>query len=494
MQEEATKLQVENHKISKALEQASKEVQVQVERVKLFQGYIEQYKHKCNLEKKKRKAIENANHHPLPRKEDDSLMVVDANAPDMLHQDGPDFGWLDEACKVKGDQLTIPGDEDSELEKESEDEIQLSYPNTKGKQMVHGNSSRTALDPLIHETGFLLPSIHAAPPFFTEQPTPSTQSLFADHWTRLILSYARHRRLFTLRVEDAEAPGNDWDEILRNERINRRVLPSYLSSLLAILASKNLAVYEPAKQSRSVLLFWRQPEEWAEALHAWATASGQLNTILTFYEITDPPIPSPLSGLPVPLLRRAINILTRSGRAQIIGAEQKTTPTNPMKELRIEKLVINICVGESGDRLTRASKVLEQLTGQTPVTSKARYTVRTFGIRRNEKIAVHVTIRGPKAEEILERGLKVKEYELRRKNFSDTGNFGFGIQEHIDLGARYDPGIGIFGMDFYVVMGRPGMRVARRKERKARVGFQHRVTKDDTMSWFKQRFDGIILK
>ena len=86
----------------------------------------------------------------------------------------------------------------------------------------------------------------------------------------------------------------------------------------------------------------------------------------------------------------------------------------------------DISVGESGDRLTRASKVLEQLTGQTPVTSKARYTVRHFGIRRNEKIAVHVTIRGPKAEEILERGLKVKEYELKKKNFSETGNFGFG--------------------------------------------------------------------
>jgi large subunit ribosomal protein L11e len=137
--------------------------------------------------------------------------------------------------------------------------------------------------------------------------------------------------------------------------------------------------------------------------------------------------------------------------------------------------------------------VLEQLTGQTPVTSKARYTVRTFGIRRNEKIAVHVTIRGPKAEEILERGLKVKEYELRRRNFSETGNFGFGIQEHIDLGARYDPAIGIFGMDFYVVMGRPGARVARRKQKTGRVGFTHRVKKEDTMSWFKQRFDGIIL-
>jgi len=143
--------------------------------------------------------------------------------------------------------------------------------------------------------------------------------------------------------------------------------------------------------------------------------------------------------------------------------------------------------------LTRASKVLEQLTGQTPVTSKARYTVRTFGIRRNEKIAVHVTIRGPKAHEILERGLKVKEYELKRRNFSETGNFGFGIQEHIDLGARYDPTIGIFGMDFFVVMGRPGGRVSKRRERKARIGPQHRVHKEDTMAWFKQQFDGIIL-
>ena len=51
--------------------------------------------------------------------------------------------------------------------------------------------------------------------------------------------------------------------------------------------------------------------------------------------------------------------------------------------------------------------MLESLTGQQPVFSKARYTVRSFGIRRNEKIAVHCTVRGPKAEEILERGIKV---------------------------------------------------------------------------------------
>ncbi|KAF7313395.1 hypothetical protein HMN09_00495300 [Mycena chlorophos] len=176
-----------------------------------------------------------------------------------------------------------------------------------------------SFSPFTTASGFLLPSLHSAPPFFTQQPHPDTNATATEQWSKLILAYGWHRKLYVLRVEDAETADGEWSEVLRNERINRKMPPAYLSSVLAGMVAKNHAVYEPAGQTRSVVLHWRLPEEWAEVLHTWAISTGQLNTILTFYEITEPPLPSPLSGIPTSLLRKAIAVLSKSGRAQLIA-------------------------------------------------------------------------------------------------------------------------------------------------------------------------------
>jgi len=84
------------------------------------------------------------------------------------------------------------------------------------------------------------------------------------------------------------------------------------------MVAKEVAVYEPPKQNQSVLLYWRSLDEWAETLHDWAVETGQLNTILTFYDIVEPPLASELTGIPIFLLRKAIAVLSRTGRAQLI--------------------------------------------------------------------------------------------------------------------------------------------------------------------------------
>jgi large subunit ribosomal protein L11e len=135
---------------------------------------------------------------------------------------------------------------------------------------------------------------------------------------------------------------------------------------------------------------------------------------------------------------------------------------------------------------------LKDLSGQNPITSKAKYTIRSFGIKRNEEIGTHVTVRGIKAEDLLKLGLKVKDNELKARNFSSTGNFGFGIQEHIDLGIKYDPNTGIYGMDFYVVLRRRGKRVAQRKRQTRRIGTFQLVSKEEAQKWFVEKLGGVL--
>ncbi len=166
-----------------------------------------------------------------------------------------------------------------------------------------------------------------------------------------------------------------------------------------------------------------------------------------------------------------------------------TQKKNPMRILRLEKVVVNMAVGKSGDRLQKSGEVLKELTGGKPSLRKARDTIREFEIREGENIAAVVTLRGAPAREFLQRALEAVGKKLKASSFDDYGNVSFGVKEHIDIpGARYDPDLGIFGMDVTAVVARPGSRVARRRRERGKIPRNHRVHGREASDFLRKEF------
>ncbi|MHA1300965.1 MAG: 50S ribosomal protein L5 [Candidatus Helarchaeota archaeon] len=173
----------------------------------------------------------------------------------------------------------------------------------------------------------------------------------------------------------------------------------------------------------------------------------------------------------------------------------KKWDSNPNLVPKIEKVTVNMSIGESGVKLEKASQVLEVLTGQTPVKLKAKKTIRTFGIRKFEPIAIKTTLRGEKAIDFLKRSLEVVENKLLKKSFDKYGNFAFGIKEHIELpNVRYDPNLGIFGMDVAVSLKRNGFRVRSRSYKRKRIPTRTRLSPEEVMVFLEKEFGTTIIK
>ncbi len=162
----------------------------------------------------------------------------------------------------------------------------------------------------------------------------------------------------------------------------------------------------------------------------------------------------------------------------------------PMLRPRIAKVTVNICVGAATERLGKAMRVIEELTGQKPVPRRARRTIKDFGIRKGENIAAKVTLRGEKAIEFLKKAFEAVGYRVKASSFDEFGNVSFGIKEHILIpGVKYDPEIGVFGMDVAITFERPGFRVLRRRRcRKKSIPRRHRVTKEEAMVYLYKVF------
>lgn len=162
---------------------------------------------------------------------------------------------------------------------------------------------------------------------------------------------------------------------------------------------------------------------------------------------------------------------------------------NPMRQVVLDKVVLNIGVGEGGERLEKAEKVLNQITGMKPKRTLAKKTIREWKIHKKDPIGCIVTVRGQKGMELLGRLLKAVDNRLKESSFDPYGNFSFGIKEHIDIpGIKYDPEIGIFGMDVCVSLARRGYRIARRRRARRKIPMSHRVTKEEAMEWVKTNF------
>ena len=167
--------------------------------------------------------------------------------------------------------------------------------------------------------------------------------------------------------------------------------------------------------------------------------------------------------------------------------ENSTTPSPTT--LRIGKVVINIGVGRSGEAIERARRVIEELVKQKASSRKAKKSIRDFGVHKGEPIGMMVTVRGKKTMDVLKLLLQAREIRIPISAFDDFGNCSFGIKEHIEIpGVRYNPEIGIFGMNVSAVLERSGYRVARRNRAPGKIGKDHRVSRDEAMSYFKQNF------
>ena len=156
---------------------------------------------------------------------------------------------------------------------------------------------------------------------------------------------------------------------------------------------------------------------------------------------------------------------------------------------RIEKITVNIGVGEAGDRLEKAQSVLKDITGHKPVQTLSKITSKDWSLRKRMPIGCKVALRKNDAENFLIEALKTRENKIAEYAFDHEGNISFGIPDHtLFKSQRYNPNIGIFGMDVSITMEKPGYRIKRRRLLRRKIPNKHKVKREDTIKFFKEKF------
>lgn len=162
---------------------------------------------------------------------------------------------------------------------------------------------------------------------------------------------------------------------------------------------------------------------------------------------------------------------------------------NKMKKISVAKVVLNMGVGKSGEPIEQAKRALEQIAGQKPNPRNAKATQRDWGVHKGEPIGVAVTLRRQPAIELIKRLFTAKGNQMNGSSFDDFGNLSFGIKEHIDIpGVKYDPQIGILGLNVSISLARPGFNIRFRSKHKASIGNHHRITSEEAKDFLSKEF------
>ncbi|KAK8142169.1 hypothetical protein MY1884_006840 [Beauveria asiatica] len=178
----------------------------------------------------------------------------------------------------------------------------------------HQTASTAAAD-------FKFPQEYYFPAFFTRQTNLTTHHAQLRTWAALVLSYARRHRLFRLRLSEAAE-----SDLFYNRRLERRLQPPDIRELIDAMIKNGEAEYLAASQEQTqdvVLVYWKRPEEWAALVEAYVDETAQKGSVMTVYEISegDGTRNTELHGIDAEILRKALNILVKRGKAQIFGQQ-----------------------------------------------------------------------------------------------------------------------------------------------------------------------------
>ena len=162
---------------------------------------------------------------------------------------------------------------------------------------------------------------------------------------------------------------------------------------------------------------------------------------------------------------------------------------NSMKSIRVEKVTLNIGAGKDQTRLEKGIVLLNTIANATPVRTVTSKRIQEWGLRPGLPIGCKLTLRKERAIKILPRLLEAVDNQLREKQFDNNGNVAFGIHEYIEIpGVKYDPKIGIMGLEVCVTLERPGYRIKRRRLLQRKIPTRHRISKQEAIGFMAKNF------